>query len=149
MVKKVVTQALKQLGEVGKDTAAQITKEPLEMIDTALGGGQGGNKGGSLPKQFSRQSRDDQKEIEKVRQELASLRGGRDVEQEIKEVRRKKEEEEEEKRKQEEEIKKMKAKEEEEAEKDAAEIIPSGKTPRRLPPWAQKGTKEKGRRGQG
>jgi len=161
---KIVKKVIGEVGKLVKDTAAQAVKEPVVMFESVVGGGSGSKTGGSqkvgagkassgrgadfgeLMKQDRLKS---QREIERLRGELSGekVKKGRDVEGEIEQVRRKKKHEKKEGEKEFlEQLRCQKAKEDEDARQESEEVMPAGKRPRGQSPWAQKGTRETGKR---
>lgn len=153
MKRGVPSSVLKGLGELAKETVVKAGKEPVNVLETALGG-----KGSSAPtrkkvkgKTSYKEGKGEEKDQlaalrEELRGEMEKKRQGRNLEEEVKVVRRKKEEEEEREKAFLEELERRRKEEKEAAKKEAETFFPKGKKPRGLAPWVQKGTREKGLR---
>jgi len=149
------------LGGIVKDTVAQVVKEPGAILETVVGGSGGQPSASSQakpsaqPPEVVESKAGTQADIEAIRNQLAqessvagpSTRKGRDVEEEIVQVREEKEKTEEEKEREFlEQLAAQRQAEEEAAQQETEEVLAQSKKPRGMPGQIRAGTKEQSKR---
>lgn len=162
MVKPVIKNVAKGLGQIGRDLVDETLEQPMAALGmkpaktspapTGPGGKTRSAADLSRIKDLAEQDKiASEAEMAQLRQQLGGgekplSSQGRDVEKEMEIVREKRRVEARDKAEEEamEQLEKQRQEEEEKAAQDSEAITPLGKKPRGLAPWVQKGTKESG-----